>query len=150
MDSVAGQAVLIRELDALECRRLRPLVHRKRGRFCGRFDPRPLTVAHALIARVEPSCAAGSRAGSRSSAALCSEGARVQLRMTFPTRGTRKLVVDGRRFLWHLSTMDADYGTVMATIAAADGSGVLHYWSESGFPSPREAAAIVRFALSAR
>jgi len=70
--------------------------------------------------------------------------------MTMPKRGTRKLVVDGREFAWHLSPGDADeLGTAPATVAAAEGSGVLHYWPAEGFPSPREAAEVVRFALTA-
>jgi hypothetical protein len=69
--------------------------------------------------------------------------------MTFPSRGTRKLVVDGRVWLWHIAPTDAESGYGPATIAAAEGSGVLHYWVEQGFPSPREAATIIRFALSA-
>lgn len=67
--------------------------------------------------------------------------------MTFPRRGTRVLVVEGRRFLWHMSPKDIDYGA-LATIGVENGRGILHYWPADDFPSPREAAEIVRFALS--
>ena len=66
--------------------------------------------------------------------------------MAFPKRGTRKLTVEGRSFLWHISPKDVEYGGV-ATIRAEEGSAVLHYWQADGFPSPAEAARVIEFAL---
>lgn len=68
--------------------------------------------------------------------------------MTFPARGTRKLTVDGRVFLFHIAPRDAEKGLRPATIAAQEGSGVLHYWPAEVTPLPREAAEVIRFALA--
>ncbi len=66
--------------------------------------------------------------------------------MAFPKRGTRKLTVDGRVFLWHLRPRDLDYGAV-ATVRAEDGGPLLHYWPADFYPSPSEAAHVIRAAL---
>ena len=68
--------------------------------------------------------------------------------MSFPKRGTRRLVVEGLTYHWHMSPKDLE-GVPLATVRAVDGGPLLHYWPPYGVPSPAEAAAVIRFAVSA-
>jgi hypothetical protein len=71
--------------------------------------------------------------------------------MTFPRKGTRRLTVAGRAFLWHVSPKSLDYGGNQCTVQAASGRGrLLCFWpaANHGFPSPREASEAIAFALA--
>jgi hypothetical protein len=70
--------------------------------------------------------------------------------MTFPRKGTRRLVVAGIQFFWHMSPKYVDSGGSACVVQAANGRGrLLCFWpvANDGFPSPKETCDLIAFAL---